>query len=97
MTLIWSESAAGQLEAIRDYIARNSPRYALAVAERIVRRAERLADMPLLGGEVPEYGDPSVREVLEYPYRIIYRAVADRVRIVAVIHGARQLPQTPPA
>jgi hypothetical protein len=36
MIVHWSEIAVGHLEAIRDYIARNSPRYAQALADRIV-------------------------------------------------------------
>jgi plasmid stabilization system protein ParE len=35
-----------------------------------------------------------VREVIEGAYRIIYRILLDRVDVVAVIHGARELPPT---
>jgi plasmid stabilization system protein ParE len=96
MTVHWTETAIAHLRAIRDYVARNSPGYAQALADRITRRSEKLADMPLLGAEVPEYADESIREVLEHPYRIIYRVIPDRIEILAVIHGARQLPRTPP-
>lgn len=96
MTIVWTETAVAHLQAIRDYIARSSPGYAQAMADRIVRRTEALADMPLMGPEVAEYGDESIREVLEHPYRIIYRANSDRVEILAVVHGARRLPRTPP-
>jgi plasmid stabilization system protein ParE len=96
MMVEWTEAAAGHVQAIRDYIARSSPGYAQAVADRIVRRTTALADHPLSGAEVPEYEDASIREVLEHPYRILYRAAADRVMILAVVHGARRLPRTPP-
>jgi toxin ParE1/3/4 len=95
MNVEWTEKAAGHLEAIKDYISRDSPKYAQSMAERIVRKSERLADFPLLGAEVPEYGDESIREVLEYPYRIIYRPRSERIEILAVIHGARELPPKP--
>ncbi len=49
-----------------------------------------------MAGKVPEYDRDDVREVLEYPYRIIYRTSDDRVDILAVIHGARQLPKELP-
>jgi plasmid stabilization system protein ParE len=52
--------------------------------------------MPRLGAEVPEYGDETIREVLEHPYRIVYRVTTDRIEVVAIIHGARRLPRTPP-
>lgn len=41
---------------------------------------------------MPEYEDENVREVIEGRYRIIYRILSDRVDVVAVIHGARELP-----
>jgi plasmid stabilization system protein ParE len=92
----WSERATAELQAARDFIARSSPGYAQVVAERVVRRTEELADQPLIGAEVPEYGDENLREVYEHPYRILYRVTADRVQVVAVVHSARQLPRHPP-
>jgi len=41
---------------------------------------------------VPEYDAEEVRELIEKPYRIIYRVKPDQIDIVAVIHGARLLP-----
>ena len=83
--------AADQLQAVRDYSARSSPGYAQALAARTVARTESLADQPLLGAEVEEYGDPEIREVLEHPYRIIYRVAGPDVQVVAVIHSSRRL------
>ncbi|NLS92605.1 MAG: type II toxin-antitoxin system RelE/ParE family toxin [Planctomycetaceae bacterium] len=37
--------------------------------------------------------DSSIREVIEGPYRIVYRIEPDRVAVVAVIHGVRLLPE----
>jgi plasmid stabilization system protein ParE len=96
VTVHWTDTAVAHLRAVRDYIARDSPGYARAVADRIVGRAELLAAVPLLGAEVPEYGDESIREVLEHPYRIIYRVLPNQIDVVAIIHGARRLPRTPP-
>ena len=45
---------------------------------------------------MPEYEDEAIRELLEPPYRIIYRVREERIEILAVVHGARQLPfETP--
>ena len=96
MIVEWSEQAAAQLLAIRDYLARSSPGYAQTLAERIIQRTESLANLPLLGAEVAEYGDESIREIIEHPYRILYRASAERIQIAAVVHAARRLPRTPP-
>jgi toxin ParE1/3/4 len=62
MNVNWSSTAAAQLQAIRDYLARSSPGYAQALAERIVVRTESLATQPLIGAEVPEYGDETIRK-----------------------------------
>lgn len=97
MTVRWSRMALRHLTAIHDYIAQNSPRYAQGMVDRITRRSEQLADFPQSGSVVPEYEDESVREVLEHPYRVIYRVSGELVEVLAVVHGARQLPLEPPA
>ena len=97
MSVEWTETAADQLQAIRDYLARSSPGYAQALAGRIVTRAEALDGRPHSGAEVPEYADPLVREVFEHPYRIIYRVSDSGVQVVAVIHSSRRLPRVPPS
>ena len=96
MSVRWSATAADQLVAIRDTIARSSPGYAQAVVARIVQRADSLDGQSMLGAEVPEYGDPAIRELVEHPYRIIYQTDGQDVQVIAVIHGARRLPRTPP-
>jgi plasmid stabilization system protein ParE len=83
------------LKGIHAYIAQDSPRYALAMSDRITRRARQCGEFPLAGARVSEYDADDVREVLEYPYRIIYRILPDRVDILAVVHGARRLPDAP--
>lgn len=41
---------------------------------------------------MPELGQPTVRAVIEPPYRIVYRVRADLLEVVAVVHSARQFP-----
>ena len=47
---------------------------------------------PALGRTVPTYDDPNLRELIVYPYRLIYRVLPDRIDVIAVFHGAQQLP-----
>jgi plasmid stabilization system protein ParE len=89
-------TALRHLRAIHEYIAQDSPRYAQAMVDRITRRTESLVQFPLMGAVVAEYHDPSIREVLEQPYRIIYRASDKAIDILAVFHGARLLPKKMP-
>ncbi len=96
MSVSWTETAAYQLQAIRDYLARSSPGYAQSLAGRIVAKSLALDGQPFFGAEVAEYGDPEIREVFEHPYRILYRLTGKNVLVIAVIHAARRLPRTPP-
>jgi toxin ParE1/3/4 len=90
--LRWTEPAVGDLREIERYISRNSRQYGRVVLERILARAKQLTEFPQLGGTVPEYADNSLRELLEKPYRIVYRIYPDRIEVLAVVHSARRMP-----
>ena len=44
---------------------------------------------------VPEYGAPDIREVIERPYRIIYRIREGQIDVLAVVHSAQVLRPQP--
>ena len=56
MNVIWTNNAKRELRGVYDYVAKNSPRYAQGVVDRITRKTEQLATFPRFGAEVPEYG-----------------------------------------
>ena len=89
--LVWAPQAIEDVEAIRAYVARDSPHYADLVVERIVAAVARLENYPLSGRVVPEVADQSLREVIHASYRIVYRLSPDVVEILTVFHGARLL------
>ncbi len=91
MELEWTDPALDDLEAIRDYIGRDSPYYSKRFIERIFDAAERLLDYPQMGRLVPEAGRDDVRELIFQGYRIIYRTKPNRVQVLTVIHGSRDL------
>jgi len=91
--LLWSPQALRDLEAIRDYIAADSPRYAALVVERIVGGVERLRDFPESGRVVPERNRPEIREVIVQPYRVVYRLRPGVVEIATVFRASRNLPE----
>jgi toxin ParE1/3/4 len=62
------------------------------MVDRITNKSKSLGRHPRIGHVVPEYHSESIRQILEGNYRIIYRTLPDRVEILAVIHGARELP-----
>ena len=96
MIVVWTQNAQRELRAVYDHIAANSPRYAQGVVDRITCKSDLLSQFPLIGAEVQEYRDPSIREMIEYSYRIIYRVSTVRIEVVSVVHGARILPKRPP-
>ncbi len=89
--VIWTEPAAGDLEAAADYIARDSEFYAAAFVREVMEAAESLSESAERGQAVPEFGDGAIRELLVRPYRLVYRVEANRVVILALIHGARRV------
>lgn len=93
MKVRWTDEALGHLDSIYQHIAADSPVYALRMVDKLTRRSQQIGDFPLSGRLVPEYEEYKVREVIEPPYRIIYRLASDdHVDVLAVIHGARLLP-----
>src|SRR5438270_13059246 len=98
--VIWTAHAADDLIAIAEFIARASASNARTVLRSIIRQTRRLEEFPRSGRVVPEYSEVNVRELQSYPYRILYRLVADGVEILAIIHGKQLLPDLtspPPA
>lgn len=92
MRIIWSDRAIADLTEIRDFIAEDSAANAVAMVERLLDAAGRLALFPERGRRVPEAPDlPELRELLVGSYRLIYRRRGERLEIVMVFHGRRNL------
>ncbi len=81
--VIWTAPALEDLEAICSYIARDSPRRADLLAQRVFQATDRLTLFPRSGRVVPELGCDDVREIIFESYRIVYQIVEERVEIVA--------------
>jgi plasmid stabilization system protein ParE len=90
----WTEPAWSNLEAAAAYIAQDSPRYAASFVRETRDAARSLRQFANRGRVVPEIGDPAVRElfVFRQTYRMLYRVLDTEVLILALIHGARDLP-----
>lgn len=59
--------------------------------DRVTERLSQLEAFPESGRIVPEFDERVFRELVEGDYRIIYERFADRVEVVAVVHGSRSL------
>jgi addiction module RelE/StbE family toxin len=97
MKLIWTPPAAADRREIRAYIAQDNPAAALALDALFAEKASRLIRMPHMGrpGRVP-----GTRELVAHRhYLLIYDVTGDLVRVLRVMHTARQWPpqeETPP-
>lgn len=92
MILIWTEAALADLRAIEEYIARDSLYYGRNMVERIFARVEQIDPISAARSRGAGIQDESLRELLESPYRLVYRAYPERVEMLAVVHAARQMP-----
>jgi toxin ParE1/3/4 len=96
MKVVWSQTALTHLVGIHDYIARDSPRYAIRMIDRLTERSKQAGLHAGSGEMVPEYQQTSIREFIVGSYRLIYRIEERRAVVLAVIHGASLLPPDPP-
>lgn len=92
MRVRFTDEAKNKLHAIRSHIAEHSSINADGVIDRILRRTEQVGQYPHVGRRVPEYRLDTLREVLERPYRIIYRIRPDAIEVVSVMHYRQLLP-----
>ena len=92
MKVRWTEQAVADLQAIRQFIERDSPRYGRLVAERLFDATTRLEAFPRSGRVVPELGRHDLRELLVGDYRIVYRLESEAAVLLTVFRGSRLLP-----
>ena len=88
--LEWSVRSSANIADIRDYIANDNPQAAQNVLDEIRRAANRLRDFPLLGHMGRRAGTREL-VITRYPYLIIYRLDAKKVRVLAVVHQSRKI------
>jgi len=59
--------------------------------QNIVKKVSTLENYPKIGRIVPELENDDIREVFIYSYRIIYQIVSEKISILTVVHGNREL------
>jgi|SRR3990172_877897 len=89
----WTDKAVKHLEAIYEYIARDSKIYAKRYIKSLITSTEKLKKMPECGRKVPEFEDADFREIFYKNHRIVYRLTdADKhIDILAVVHGTQDM------
>ena len=89
--IVWTDFAIEDLRSIHEYIAKDSKRYADRHVEKLMTRVDQLENFPKSGRVVPEFDTPTIRELIEGNYRIVYKVSINQVAILRVHHAARQL------
>lgn len=90
MKLFWTPEAIQDREGIYDYIEADNPAAALALDELFAEKADRLVDHPGLGRSGRIAG---TRELVAHRnYILVYDLAGDLVRVLRVLHAARQWP-----
>lgn len=69
----WSITAQQDLKNIGNYIAKDSPFYAVAFIEKILQHTESLGTFPESGRIAPEFNRTGIRELIFHSYRIVYK------------------------
>ena len=88
--------ARRDLKSIWRYIAQDSLRYAGLVEEAVIETCRSAARLPAMGHRRDEVRNPDVRflAVVGYPkYSIAYLVNSEPLRVLRVVHGARDVPR----
>ena len=90
MKLVWTRPAHSDRKKIREHIAQHAPAAALALDEMLSEKADLLLNHPDLGRIGRVLG---TRELVAHRnYILVYDTTGDLVRILRVLHAARQWP-----
>lgn len=93
MELQWAPQAKADLDHIYSYVAKDDPRAAARLVERIVIAVEdQLLAMPEIGrpGRVPDTRELVISGT---PFIVPYRIAGDKIEVARVYHSARRWPE----
>lgn len=93
--ITWTRTAVRDLDEILEYIAaERGVNQALQLYETICHSIASLATMPCRLRQVPELHDVGLfeyREIIERPYRLMFRVADREVVILAILDSRRDL------
>ena len=89
--IIWADEAVSDLDAVAEYIARDSTSYAASFITEVLDAAKSLKELSERGRVVSELGLPDIRELFIGEHRMIYLIEKSRIVILGLVHGRRDL------
>ena len=88
--ITFAESALRDLEDVCEwYASQGVPEVGQRLVGEVVASVEQVAQFPESGRVVPEFETPRLRELIQPPFRIVYRLDDDTVRVVRVWRSER--------
>ncbi len=91
--ILWTLPAVEHLKEIRAYISQGSPAAASRVVKAIREQVKPLAQHPQIGRSGIIEGTREL-VVSRLPYLVVYQLQDDIVTVLAVVHTARNWPDT---
>lgn len=92
MKILFTHSAFGDLEAIKEYYLGEGVQH---IGEEfvisIISHVQTLKQHPDIGRLVPEFDNPKIRELIHAPFRVVYLRENKAVHIVRVWRSERIL------
>ena len=86
----FAESAVEDLEDVKEwYRQQGAPAVGQRLISEVVARTEQLRCFPKSGPVVPEFNNPLIRQLIQKPFRIVYRYDEKEVAVVRVWRSER--------
>ena len=89
-----TQSAEDDLDEIIMFIAQNNPQMALKIMEKIKAKVNALDHFPYRDSYVPELLAKNIkdyRQIIEHPWKIIYRIDKNIVNVLTIVDSRRNL------
>ena len=94
MQVSWTIPALTDLDQIQDHVALESPTIAYRLVNDLINRTEQLlSSNPMIGRRGRVSGTREL-VVAKTSYIVVYRVGTTRIDVVAVVHGAREWPES---
>jgi toxin ParE1/3/4 len=90
MKVFVSDQADADLRQIYRYLAERNAAAAESLIREIDRKFENLSHFPFIGRERSTLS-AGIRSVVTHPYVVFYTVEPDRIIIVRVLHGSRDI------
>jgi toxin ParE1/3/4 len=91
---VLTESALADLQSLVDwYQLQGEAAAGVRLARLLLRRIQQLERFPLSGRKVPEFDQEALRELIEPPYRVVYRVAGSGIQVVRIWRSERLLPE----